>query len=59
MWAPRVEQTEALKAECGYFLKCIYDNTKPFNDGVAGLKVVKMLEAANQSIRERGKIIRI
>ena len=59
MWAPRVEQTEALKAECGYFLDCIKNNTTPFNDGHAGLKVVKMLEAANESIRERGRIVRI
>jgi predicted dehydrogenase len=59
MWAPRIEQTEALKAECGYFLNCIKNNATPFNDGRAGLKVVKMLEAANESIRERGKIVRI
>ncbi len=59
MWAPRVEQTEALKAECGYFIECIKNNTTPFNDGRAGLKVVKMLEAANESIRERGRLVRI
>jgi predicted dehydrogenase len=59
MWAPRVEQTEALKAECGYFIDCIKSGTTPFNDGQSGLKVVKMLEAADQSIRERGKIVRI
>ena len=59
MWAPRVEQTEALKVECGYLLDCIKNNSTPFNDGRAGLKVVKMLEAANQSVRERGKIVRI
>jgi len=59
MWAPRVEQTEALKAECGYFLECVKNHTTPFNDGRAGLKVVKMLEAANQSIRERGRIVTI
>jgi len=51
MWAPKVEQTEALKAECEYFVDCVKDNTRPFNDGQAGLRVVKMLEAANQSIR--------
>jgi len=57
MWAPRVEQTEALKAECGYFIDCIKNSTTPFNDGRAGLKVVRMLEAANQSIKERGRIV--
>jgi len=59
MWAPKVEQTEALNAECEYFVDCVKNNTRPFNDGQAGLRVVKMLEAANQSIRERGRIVRI
>ena len=59
MWAPKVEQTEALKAECEYFVDCIQDNKQPFNDGQAGLKVVEMLEAANQSMRERGRIVQI
>jgi predicted dehydrogenase len=59
MWAPKVEQTEALKAECAYFLDCIQNNKQPFNDGQAGLKVVKMLEAASRSIRERGRVIPI
>ncbi len=59
MWAPRVEQTEALKAECNYFVDCINKGTTPFNDGKAGLKVVKMLEAANESIRDRGRLVRI
>ena len=59
MWAPKVEQTEALKAECEYFVDCVNNNTQPFNDGQAGLRVVKMLEAANQSIRERGRIVKL
>jgi predicted dehydrogenase len=57
MWAPRVEQGEALKMEAGYFVDCILNNTKPFNDGVAGLHVVKMLEAADRSLQQKGKII--
>src|SRR6202789_1236812 len=43
MWAPRVEQVEALREEAAYFADCILNNKKPFNDGVAGLSVVKML----------------
>src|SRR5881296_2366000 len=46
MWAPQVEQIEALRAETAYFLKCIEENKKPFNDGAAGLRVVRILEAA-------------
>src|SRR5882762_2179278 len=57
MWAPQVEQVEALRAETAYFIKCIEGNTKPFNDGEAGLRVVRILEAADRSIRTRGEAI--
>jgi predicted dehydrogenase len=59
MWAPRVEQVEALKVEAAHFVNCISGNKKPFNDGAAGLRVVKMLQAAEQSLQQRGKIVRI
>src|SRR5215475_11799059 len=57
MWAPQVEQIEALRAETGYFLKCIEDNKTPFNDGVNGLRVVRLLEAAERSVSRRGELI--
>ena len=57
MWAPQVEQVEALKVELSYFIECITKDTEPFNDGHAGLKVVRMLEAANQSLAKRGEIV--
>jgi predicted dehydrogenase len=57
VWAPKVDQTEALKAELGYFLDCITDGKTPFNDGEAGLRVVRMLEAADRSLMERGKAV--
>ena len=57
MWAPQVEQVEALKVELDYFIECITKNTQPFNDGYAGLKVVRMLEAANQSLSKRGEVV--
>jgi len=57
MWAPQVEQVEALKAELAYFHDCIDRNATPFNDGAAGLRVVRMLEAAAQSIRKRSEAV--
>jgi predicted dehydrogenase len=59
MWAPKVEQVEALKVEASYFVDCILNDKTPFNDGVAGLAVVRMLEAADRSLREKGKIVRL
>ena len=54
---PKLEQIEALKAEAAYFVDCILNDKKPFNDGVAGLHVVQMLEAADQSLQTKGKIV--
>jgi predicted dehydrogenase len=57
VWAPKVEQTEALKSELGYFVECIQKNQDPVNDGPAGLRVVRLLEAAEESLNQRGKAI--
>jgi predicted dehydrogenase len=57
MWAPQLEQIEALKQELAYFVDCISNDRTPFNDGVAGLRVVKLLEAANQSVQKRGALV--
>ncbi len=57
MYAPRVESIEALKLEAEYFLRCIAENQTPINDGHAGLRVVKMLDACNESLRSKGREI--
>jgi predicted dehydrogenase len=57
VWAPKVDQTEALKVELDYFVDCIVNDRLPLNDGEAGLRVVRLLEAADQSLKERGKIV--
>ena len=59
MWAPQIEQAEALRVELGYFADCILNNKTPFNDGHAGLRVVRMLEAVDRSIRKRGELVRL
>jgi predicted dehydrogenase len=59
MWAPKVEQLEALKVEASYFADCILNNKKALNDGHAGLRVVRVLEAANQSLEQKGKIVQL
>jgi len=57
VWAPRVEQTEPLRLELQYFVDCIVNDRSPFNDGAAGLRVVKLLEAADRSLQKRGRIV--
>src|SRR6202162_5121914 len=59
MWAPQLEQVEALTRELAYFVDCILNNKTPFNDGTAGLHVVRMLEAADESLKQKGKIIQL
>jgi predicted dehydrogenase len=57
MWAPKVEQGEALRRELKYFVDCISSCQEPFNDGCSGLRVVKMLEAASESLEKRGSLV--
>src|SRR5882672_423937 len=59
MWAPQIEQLEALRIESDYFADCIMNDKTPFNDGEAGLRVVRMLEAADISIKKRGELVRL
>ena len=57
MWSPQIEQVEALTRELAYFVECISKDKTPVNDGESGLRVVRMLEAANASIRKRGEVV--
>jgi predicted dehydrogenase len=59
MWAPKIDQGEALAAEARYFINCIQSGNEHFNDGPAGLRVVRLLEAANQSLKDGGKPVRV
>ena len=57
MWAPRVESIEALKAELSHFADCISTGESPICDGLAGLRVVRMLEAAETSLSRKGEAV--
>jgi predicted dehydrogenase len=57
VWAPKCDQAEALKVELDYFVDCIVNDRTPINDGEAGLRVVRLLEGADQSLKDRGKIV--
>ena len=59
MWAPRLDQTEALNRMIGEFTGCVQTGRSSLTDGVSGLNVVKILEASEMSIKHRGKEIKI
>lgn len=56
MWAPKVVQTEALKLMAEKFVDHVKNGGTVVNDGIAGLNNVRMLEAANKSINNKGEI---
>jgi predicted dehydrogenase len=59
MLAPQLEQIEALQLELKYFVDCVTSGETPFNDGRAGLRIVKMLEAASESLKQRGALVQM
>lgn len=59
MYSPQIEQCEALRLELAYFADCIRKDETPFNDGIAGLRVVRMLEAASVSLIKRGALVQL
>lgn len=59
VWSPKVDTTEALAVELRYFAECVVDGRNPSNDGEAGLRVVRLLEAADRSLKDRGRIVEL
>jgi predicted dehydrogenase len=57
MWAPRLEQIEALKLMAETSVEYIRNGKSCVNDGAAGLRVVKMLQAADKSLKKKGEIV--
>ena len=59
MWAPKLEEGEALAVEAKHFLACVEGREQPITGGEAGLRVVRILEAASRSMREHGRPIEL
>jgi len=57
MWAPRIDNTEALTVEIEEFVDAINAGRQPLTGGEAGLKVVRILEAATHSMSVRGQVV--
>jgi len=57
MLAPQLEGGEALRLMAKEFVASINDKRAPMSDGRAGLRVVRMLEAAQRSIEENGRLV--
>jgi predicted dehydrogenase len=54
MYAPKIDDLEALAVETKHFVECINANQRPITDGKAGLEVVKILVASKESLAGNG-----
>jgi predicted dehydrogenase len=59
MWAPRLDNTEALQTEALHFIDCLETGKQPETDGLAGLRMVTMIEAAEKSLIGRGQLVEL
>jgi len=57
VWAPKLDTTEALRFVVAEFLDSIREARKPLTDGASALRVVRLLEAAQQSIKTGGRAV--
>lgn len=57
MWAPKLAVTEALRVEGEHFVDCVAHAKRPLTDGQLGLRVVQLIEAASDSMRNKGRTV--
>lgn len=59
IYIPRIVNKEPLKEELCHFISCIKKNKNPITDGKNGLEVVRLLEAAQESLRSHSRVVKI
>lgn len=59
MWAPHLPAKEALQTEAEHFIACLHSGASPISNGMTGLEVVEILEAASRSIAAQGNPVRL
>lgn len=59
MLAPQIDGTEALRCEIEHFLHCIREQQEPVTGAEAGLRVVEILQAASDSMAQRGRPVEL
>jgi len=59
LWAPHLDNTEALQREAALFVQCVEKGFPSPSDGKAGLRIVNILQAASQSMEQKGRPIEL
>jgi predicted dehydrogenase len=54
IWSPHLEPSEPLQNVVSHFAQCVRTGERPLSDGQAGLRVVRILDAAQRSIKAQG-----
>ncbi|ODS33885.1 MAG: oxidoreductase [Candidatus Scalindua rubra] len=57
--SPRIDTSEPLKNQCNHFISCLSNGRHPLTDGTNGLNVVRVMEAVNASLKQRGAPVEI
>ncbi|HVE69681.1 MAG TPA: Gfo/Idh/MocA family oxidoreductase [Solirubrobacteraceae bacterium] len=55
VWSPQIDNTEPLRTECAHFVESVRAGTAPISDGESGLRVVRVLEGLQESLRESAR----
>ena len=56
---PHIDNTEALQVEINHIVECMQQNKPALTNGISGLNIVKVLEAAQASIKNHSKEIKL
>lgn len=59
IFIPKIDLSEPLRNECAHFIECIRDGKRPRTDGENGLRVIRVLEAAQESLGKNGAVVAI
>src|SRR5215208_4073428 len=56
VWSPQVPDEEPLRIECRHFIERVRDGGAPRSDGLAGVRVVRVLEELQRSLKGRAAL---
>ncbi|MEJ2209203.1 MAG: Gfo/Idh/MocA family oxidoreductase [Anaerolineae bacterium] len=59
IYIPKIDMSEPLRNECAHFVECVRSGSTPRTDGENGLRVVRVLEAAQRSLSRGGETVRL
>ncbi len=54
VWSPHLSRDEPLRTMAAHFIECVDQQRTPLTDGAAGLRIVRILDAAQRSIKAQG-----